>query len=707
MALELVYTSAARGLRPGGGGFCTVAMTVGMPPSLVPRLEALSGYRPAPSGASPVAHCFWRVETAAGTMPVLSVVSAAPPDHTARTNKIAAYLVLSPEELVPAGPAWLVSRPGLLRRSWSGDPAWIEKPVAVPRDGDAGMRRCAAWERACGDAGWAGVVASTFLRDQSWPIHVVYGPRTEPLELVDEVIRLLPAWARWRATFSTYFLQTVAGIPCALRFCLDGTSGADVARNSKGLLVDLTRPLEAAPDSRFARMARTGVDEPERQPAGAAPRADEGSLDLEELQDPAPGAQGDLRRTGTRRERADARRGGRTSSARRPSTAVLAAAMGAVTLLLVVFVAVVVLMLRGRGSPPLEQAPVGQVPVADAPPVVPAPPVESPAPRPPAAPVAPAKIETAPIPARTSADPPAPAPPTPPPAAPTPLPAAEPAPSVPRKSIPANAFERTVDDRSFVEPRSRAIFESGRPIASAAADIGEVDGIVARESGSAIEFRDAGEGIALGELSWSGGTLSWSWRRVGTRSLGKSVDALAGALALGEIEVRHADGTTTLLAGPVPVKQVRLALGEEATAAIALPKGTVPSVVILISSPWRKAAPGAGPARCESDAGTVSAWWDPDGGGCRVSWGCPEVVQLQATRKTLAAREAEAKDRPENEREFVLQEVAELRDAVEDLARAVARRQESVPSVPPIEVRGRAGRVLAKVQVTLTPRKSQ
>jgi hypothetical protein len=45
-------------------------------------------------------------------------------------------------------------------------------------------------------------------------------------------MRLLPDWARWRATFSTYFLQPVAGTPCAWRFCLEGTPAADAARQS-------------------------------------------------------------------------------------------------------------------------------------------------------------------------------------------------------------------------------------------------------------------------------------------------------------------------------------------------------------------------------------------------------------------------------------------------------------------------------------------
>jgi hypothetical protein len=261
MALELVYTSAERGLRAGTSGFCTVAMTRGLPPALVPRLEALGGYRPGPSGDGPRAHCFWRVETAGSVAHVLAVVGPAPPDHTQRTNKIAAYLVLGQDELVPAGPAWLLAQRGLVREGWSGAPAWIEAPVRVPASGPAAPQRCSAWEAAAGDPGWAGVVASAFLRDQSKPIHVVWREGMDPLALVGEVLSLMPDWARWRATFSTYFLQPVAGTPCALRLCLDGTPAADAARQSKGMLIDLARPLGSAPDSRFARMARTGIDE--------------------------------------------------------------------------------------------------------------------------------------------------------------------------------------------------------------------------------------------------------------------------------------------------------------------------------------------------------------------------------------------------------------------------------------------------------------
>ena len=382
MALELVYTSAARGLRAGTSGFCTVAMTKGMPPALVPRLEALGGYRPGPGGDGPEALCFWRVETATGIAHVLSVVGPAPPDHTARTNKIATYLVLSPEELAPAGPAAMLARAGLLRRSWAGAPAWIDEPVRVPLDGDPAPRACAAWQAACGDAGWAGVLASSFLRDQSKPIHVIYRAGLDPLPLVDEAMRLLPDWVRWRATFSTYFLQPVAGTPCAWRFCLEGTAAADAARQSKGLVIDLTRPLDAAPESRFVRMARTGIDEEAaaqkaRPKAGASSRAAIGTIELAPDSDPLPAATSAARPVRRPMPTPSVEVAIEPEPAVKPTVVALVAA--ALTVVILGVIAIVV-MTAGSGSAPetSSSAPAPAAATAPQEPVVPPPPEANP-----------------------------------------------------------------------------------------------------------------------------------------------------------------------------------------------------------------------------------------------------------------------------------------------------------------------------------------
>jgi hypothetical protein len=236
-------------------------MSRGLSPALVPRLEALSGYRQQAGAAPSPALSFWRLDTAQGSVCVLARVAAAPPDHTNRSNKIASFLVLDGDELCGAGPAWLLAH-APWRTAWAGAPAWIEGPTALPAAADPGPEQCAHWERACGDAGWAGVLASAFLRDMSRPAHIVYAPDTDPLALAREAASLLPPWARWRATFSTLFLQPVAGAPCAWRFCLAGTAAADDARGAKTLVLDLTRPMGRAPESRHVRAARTGVLEP-------------------------------------------------------------------------------------------------------------------------------------------------------------------------------------------------------------------------------------------------------------------------------------------------------------------------------------------------------------------------------------------------------------------------------------------------------------
>ena len=80
MSHELFYTSVPRGLKPGTKGFCTVAVTRGLPGLLADRLEALSAYRPLfPAGSpqaaqNPVSWAHWRVSISGQTYCVLSRV---------------------------------------------------------------------------------------------------------------------------------------------------------------------------------------------------------------------------------------------------------------------------------------------------------------------------------------------------------------------------------------------------------------------------------------------------------------------------------------------------------------------------------------------------------------------------------------------------------------------------------------------------------
>ena len=262
MPHELFYTSAPRGLKPQSSGFCTVGTTLGFPAPYIARLEALSGYRPPTEGGdiatAPIAYSHWIVEAAGVARHVLSAVGPAAPDHTRRNNKIAHHLVLSDDELIEVGPAWLLAQPGVMSNSWIGEPRLLESQRVLPIAPTLAMQRCATWESICGDAGWAGVIANAVMLDPSKFCSIIY-PRGAPvLKLVEEAMALLPAHWRWRVTFTTYFMQPVAGSRCAWRFCLDGTEAATAARGSRETVVDLCAAQPCTQTGTFVNAARTG-----------------------------------------------------------------------------------------------------------------------------------------------------------------------------------------------------------------------------------------------------------------------------------------------------------------------------------------------------------------------------------------------------------------------------------------------------------------
>ena len=121
MAFELLYTSAPQGLQPGVSGFCTVAMTRGLPSALAEKLESLSAYRAifAPSDPqahlNPITHSHVRLQVAGRSYHVLSRIGPAGLDYSDRPNKFAHHLVLEPRELPAGGPAWLLLQPGVMR----------------------------------------------------------------------------------------------------------------------------------------------------------------------------------------------------------------------------------------------------------------------------------------------------------------------------------------------------------------------------------------------------------------------------------------------------------------------------------------------------------------------------------------------------------------------------------------------------------------
>ncbi|MEI6236439.1 MAG: hypothetical protein WCT04_25565, partial [Planctomycetota bacterium] len=252
MALELIYTSAKQGLKPGSHGFCTVAMTAGMSAALAGRLETMSGYRFAFPPYDPKAHLN-PVSFACSTFvlggrnyTVLSRICSAGFDHTQRSNLLAHHVVLESDPRNVAGPAWQARQPGFFDNTWQGDPHLIDAPKAVqppPRP----AQPAAAWRTLAGAAGWAAVLADFTLANPNAPVALVFNPGMDMLPLIDEALALLPPERRWAMSYNTYLTDLLAGTTCAWRCMLPSAPMlVEMKRNKQALVLDFSLPNEFA-----------------------------------------------------------------------------------------------------------------------------------------------------------------------------------------------------------------------------------------------------------------------------------------------------------------------------------------------------------------------------------------------------------------------------------------------------------------------------
>lgn len=262
MPVEIYYTSAPAGLKPGSSGFCTVAATEAVPRALLERLEALSAYRHHhPAGAntrSPVAYAHCLLTVGGRQWHVLSRIADAGVDYTQRSNFFAHHLALQPQELPAGGPAALL-RAGVLSDAWDGTVRTL--PQRAIHGSESGPRPASTWQQLCGDAGWAGVVARQTLDAPQRPLCLLYAENHDVLALVDEALALLPPEARWRVTFNTFFTSLPSSATCAWRCCPAGTAAADsMLRQLPGaLVVDLVGGMPAPAAAAHVDAARQGL----------------------------------------------------------------------------------------------------------------------------------------------------------------------------------------------------------------------------------------------------------------------------------------------------------------------------------------------------------------------------------------------------------------------------------------------------------------
>ena len=263
MTIELLYTSAAQGLKQGSRGFCTVICTAGLPINLAQRLESLSGYRhlyqPGDQRAeeNPVCHSHIRLAVGGKTLSILSRVGAYGVDYSQRTNKIAHHVVF--DGPVPeCGPAAVLAQSGIMRTNWDGECKTLQSGPEVSSI-TVQPAPCKQWKRITGDAGWAGVVANAWLQPTGKPVWIVFSESqsTSLLDLMQEATAILPESRRWQATFSTYCTNLPPDVECRVRCVI---AGSDEARMSiaRGSVLDLTKPMGNAHVNDAANAARHG-----------------------------------------------------------------------------------------------------------------------------------------------------------------------------------------------------------------------------------------------------------------------------------------------------------------------------------------------------------------------------------------------------------------------------------------------------------------
>ena len=232
---DLVSTSLPNGLLPGTHGFATVAMTRGTPDSVRVALESLSSYKHRHTGhdaryatENPVA---WSHLVQRDGSHVLSCVRAAEFDYTGRTNRLAHHWCFPRGEFPAETNAadMIAANTESLSAAWSGTARWLDPAAnpatAVPSRTDL---RAVAWMHFYGPERGPALAASfaTLLREelqgtnrpivfrtsQAWDVH-----GTNLLQLFADIIALLPAQLRDRATFSTYPAALPDYVTCHLR----------------------------------------------------------------------------------------------------------------------------------------------------------------------------------------------------------------------------------------------------------------------------------------------------------------------------------------------------------------------------------------------------------------------------------------------------------------------------------------------------------
>lgn len=247
MSFELINTSAEKGLKPGSRGFCTVAMTNGMPAHCVQLCEAFSNYTHVydlNSGnyeQNPVAWSHYRLKAGGKFFSMVSRVSAHPRDYTGRTNKIAHHLLLEnpvETERFAGGPEGLLHNP-FFQPLWEGSPTYLPEKPPPREELPAEPFKAVNWLQMGLPAELAAKMANMWGQGNSPTFVLIYDHETDstPAGIIQDLLKLLPPARRWEIGFSTYYTSHPLAAENHIRACFAGTEAAQRASRIPGAVI--------------------------------------------------------------------------------------------------------------------------------------------------------------------------------------------------------------------------------------------------------------------------------------------------------------------------------------------------------------------------------------------------------------------------------------------------------------------------------------
>ncbi len=204
MPLQLIFTSAPRGLVAGRSGYCTVARHRSIPDRLAQILESLGTPHQNPKGAT---FTFRIIEASNTNWFVLSRFVARGLDYSQRDNRLAHHLIFTAEEAaVLPPPSAIAFRWNGWLTEWTKEPTWLaEDTRPLLLDNSPGLRPASGWREFSGTGAKA-----AWLVNKVGPVTLCLTQPPEDkilLRLLAESAALLGQSA-WYATFTTNVIVT-------------------------------------------------------------------------------------------------------------------------------------------------------------------------------------------------------------------------------------------------------------------------------------------------------------------------------------------------------------------------------------------------------------------------------------------------------------------------------------------------------------------